>query len=362
MGRDLTLYTKNATREELCEYLKGLGFVPTNHLWKWPEGTRNFSWFDFEDYRSIDGVSADVYPPEKEDGIEQSCKWALHVRNLYSASWHDVRMLNQVLKGARKRFGGTIMGDYGKNRYAPLWNDESTPMSRGVSSVFSYVTNQISAVKYALPAASVGVDVSKETRDNHEIVELMRSLDPARVIYNGLVLFAVAMFEYFFSRVFQVLIRYDEFALEKRKSHRRSMTRKKSGRVVSHLRFNVVADLRQNATPRPQRRKALSVDKARVQHDKPGCPRAVDDFLSEQRLPHPRSALYRIHRLAASKRDLYQLIRPGPLCLPSDKYLSHLRAPPGSPVAKQPSGPPPCDWRFRSSRRYAAGGCRRCTD
>ena len=43
------------------------------------------------------------------------------------------------------------------------------------------------------------------------------------MIYNGLVPFAVAMFEFFFSQAFQILIAYDEFALEKIKSHRQKV-------------------------------------------------------------------------------------------------------------------------------------------
>jgi hypothetical protein len=54
------------------------------------------------------------------------------------------------------------------------------------------------------------------TRD---FIELMDSFDPSRVIYNGLVPFAVSMFEYFFSQVFRVLITYDDFACRKKQSH-----------------------------------------------------------------------------------------------------------------------------------------------
>jgi hypothetical protein len=50
-------------------------------------------------------------------------------------------------------------------------------------------------------------------------LELTKSFALARVIYNGLVPFAVSMFEYFFSQVFRVLIAYDTHALEKRATH-----------------------------------------------------------------------------------------------------------------------------------------------
>jgi len=219
MGRDLTLYPQSATKKQLKEYLEGLGFEKCGHFWDWPKGTLNYAWFDYDDFKSIDGVSADIYPVSGDDVNITGNEWALHVRNVYSASWHDVKMLNDVLKGARKLFGGTIIGDYGKNRYAPLWEDSSTPISRGVSAIYQHVYRELSAVKHALPEPSMkNLPNTDEKLD--DFLEFTKSLDPSRVIYNGLVPFAVAMFEYFFSQVFQVLIAYDEFALTKRQSYK----------------------------------------------------------------------------------------------------------------------------------------------
>lgn len=221
MGRDLTLYPQKASRTDLKDYLEGLGFAKCKHFWDWPAGTLNYAWFDERHFRSIDGVSADIYPVEGEDAAVTGNPWALHVRNLYSASWYDVKMLNDVLRGARKHFGGTIKGDYGTNRYAPLWPDESTPISRGVSAIYQRVDRELSAVKYALPSScqsSPMVDASDKKM--HDFVEFTKSLDPVRVIYNGLVPFAVAMFEYFFSQAFKVLIAYDPIAVERRSNHK----------------------------------------------------------------------------------------------------------------------------------------------
>lgn len=217
MGRDLTLYPGKASRSDLKAYLEALEFRRCKHFWDWPQGTLNYSWFDDRDFRSIDGVSADIYPVSGEEINVTGNEWALHVRNLYSASWYDVKMLNDVLRGARKLFGGTIKGDYGTNRYAPLWEDDSTPISRGVSAIFDRVDRDLRAVRSALPDSVVRLP-SVESADAkvRDILEYTNSLDPARVIYNGLVPFAVSMFEYFFSQVFKVLISYDSYALEKR--------------------------------------------------------------------------------------------------------------------------------------------------
>ena len=160
----------------------------------------------------MDGVSADVYPVlDEELGITGN-PWALHLRNVYSASWHDVKMLNDVLRGARKLFGGTIKGDYGTNRYAPLWEDKSTPISRGVSAIFQHVDQALASLKYALPDAQMALPAVEPTdKKMHDFVVFTESRDPSRIIYNGLVPFAVSMFEYFFSRVFRVLIAYDPY-------------------------------------------------------------------------------------------------------------------------------------------------------
>ncbi len=219
MGRDVTLYPKRATKKQLKDYLESLDFEKCDHFWDWPNGTLNYSWFDCGDFKSIDGVSADIYPVSGEELNISGNTWALHVRNVYSASWYDVKMLNDVLRGARKQFGGTIQGDYGTNRYAPLWEDNSTPISRGVSAIYQHIERDLSAVKYALPNPSISHPPQTGEKID-DFIEYTKSLDPSRVIYNGLVPFAVSMFEYFFSQIFQVLIAYDKFALEKRKSHK----------------------------------------------------------------------------------------------------------------------------------------------
>ena len=112
MGRDIVLYPREATKKQLKDLVESLGFRRCKHLWKWPEGTLNYAWFDYQDFKSVDGVSADIYPVTAEENKYSDCGWALHVRNLYSASIFDVKMLNHLIRRARKTFGGTIVGDY----------------------------------------------------------------------------------------------------------------------------------------------------------------------------------------------------------------------------------------------------------
>lgn len=222
MGRDVTLYPKKATKDDLKKYLEQLGFEKCKHLWDWPKGTLNYSWYDYDDFKSIDGVSADIYPVSGEHLELTGNKWAIHVRNLYSASWHDVKMFNDVLRGARRRFGGTIKGDYGTNRYAPLWEDDSTPISRGISAIYCHVKKEISSIRYALPEPSIQLPKPADKKLD-DFIAATQSMDPCRVLYNGLVPFAVSMFEFFFSQAFQVLIKYDPSALKKRATYKQKL-------------------------------------------------------------------------------------------------------------------------------------------
>jgi hypothetical protein len=235
MGRDLTLYPKKATKEQLRGYLKNLGFEKCGHLWDWPKGTLNYYWFDTHEFKSIDGVSADIYPASKEEIDITGNEWALHLRNLACSSWHDVYMLNQTLRGARKAFGGEIRGDYGKNRYAPLWEDKSTPISRGLSGIYQHVKQKICAVEYAIPDP-LFPHPPLTGRKIDELIEYNKKQDPSRVIYNGLVPFAISMFEFFFSQAFQLLIAYDNFALNKRDSFKEKID------------FKTVIDIQNNKT------------------------------------------------------------------------------------------------------------------
>ena len=60
-------------------------------------------------------------------------------------------------------------------------------------------------------------------KEDEDIVKMMNSFDPRRVLYNGLVPFLISMLEYFFSETFQVLIKYDKFAQNKKAEHRQKV-------------------------------------------------------------------------------------------------------------------------------------------
>jgi hypothetical protein len=217
MGRDLTIYPIKATKVQLRELIESHGFTRCKHLWDWPKGTLNYSWFESRDFLSIDGVSADIYPISVEERRYTKNEWAVHVRNVYSASVYDVKKLNTVLKDIRQKYGGTIKGDYGTNKYAPLWEDDSTPISRGVTFVVNHVNREIKSLLFAMPESSMKYPEQDDKNDS--LIEIMKSMDPIRVVYNAFVPFIISAFEYFFSQTFQILLKYDDKAIEKMTSY-----------------------------------------------------------------------------------------------------------------------------------------------
>jgi hypothetical protein len=219
MGRDLRLYPKNAGKAELVSFIKSFDKIQTSsHLWDWPKGTIHFFWFDDTDYRSTTGVEITIYPVQDSERSLRSSEWAIHVRNTYSATWHDVEMLNRILRTGRKKFGGDIFGDYGKNRYAPLWDDASTPISRGFAWVYSMAHGNIRATLHALPSE---LDIPK---GDAKLESILKSNDPSRVIYNGLVPFLISVLEFYLKNIFLIALKYDPNAQDKIEDLRREVS------------------------------------------------------------------------------------------------------------------------------------------
>ena len=210
MGIDITLYPEKASRKELRNYILSLNFEKARAILDWPTGTLTYSWFEYDDFKSITGISVNIYPTLKEELDITGNEWSLHFRALIHASWYDREMLNNTLRGARKLFGGKFYGDYGINRYIPLGNDNSTPISRGISRFYENILLKIQSIKHSLPEPIIK---SSHITDK-SLREFTEAMDPSRIIYNALIPFNVAIIEYFFSNIFKVLIKYDEYAIE----------------------------------------------------------------------------------------------------------------------------------------------------
>lgn len=212
MSIEIILYPKNATKRAICAYLKPLNYYECSHLWSWPSGSRHFHWFSEIEFESFDGVEATVFPLKGEEKTKHpDCTWALHTRTRASASVADKMYQNETIRNCRKKFGGSFYNDwYGTNRYTPHRIDSRDAVSRGIYLSYEQVSQQISAVRFTLPESNR----SFENLIGTPAEDLARA-DPARVLYNALVPFAVAALEHFFSQCFRIMLANDPNAQEK---------------------------------------------------------------------------------------------------------------------------------------------------
>jgi len=210
MSVEIILHPRNATRDQLKQFLEHRGYTRTEHLWDWPKGSLNYHWFDRSDFRSFDGVEATIYPPTDDENVKKlgQCDWALHTRTRSSGSVADKQEQNETIRAARQKFGGSFYNDWnGKDRYTPVHEDGRDAPARGIYLAYELVKHNIRAVRFVLPEPHKGLQELVGSK-----LESLATLDPTRVLYNALVPFAVAALEHFFSQTFKILLRYDSSA------------------------------------------------------------------------------------------------------------------------------------------------------
>lgn len=224
MGIDMTFYPKKATKNQLVTLAKSLGFVcQSDYFHTNPKGSTQLFWFENKDFLSEDGNILTIYPVSDDESISNVSKWAVHLRARIWASIYDVKHMNLTLRTFRKQFGGTFTGDYGTNKYIPLWEDSSTPISRGIEGVWGRIDGELSSLKFAIKNAVK--PLIQQTNDKaNKFAAFTEQLDPTRTLYNALIPFIISAFESFFSRVFQILIKYDNKAIEKMESYKQSVS------------------------------------------------------------------------------------------------------------------------------------------
>ena len=212
MSIEVTLHPEMSDKRGLQALLVEFGFERCSHLWNWSEGSLHFHWFSDVEYQSYDGVEATIFAPtEALDEGSRPCAWALHTRTRASASPADREQQNQIVRAARKRFGGAFYNDSaGKNRYTRIEDDGRDAPSRGLFLAYESVCDSVSAVQYALPDPTPDLERLVGTD-----LEPFAEVDPQRVLYNALVPFALAAVEHFLSRSFKILLQFNPKARER---------------------------------------------------------------------------------------------------------------------------------------------------
>ena len=215
MSIEVSIHPTRSSRDELKKLVRELGFTPSGHLWDWPKGSLHFHWFDEVDYQSFDGVEATICPPSEDaKATLGNCTWDLHTRTRASASPADKEQQNNLIRLARARFGGSFYNDwFGRNRYTKVTPDARDAPTRGIYLAYEFVTDNIRAVRFALPEPQKSLERLVGTK-----LEPLSHADPARVLYNALVPFTVAALEHFFSRCFKILLHYEP-EVQKRLQH-----------------------------------------------------------------------------------------------------------------------------------------------
>ncbi len=197
--------------------LRERGFQPCGHLWDWPKGSLHFNFFEDKDFLSYDGVEATISPPSEDRTKELGpCEWALHIRTRASASPYDKYLQDELVREARRRYGGSFYNDWrGRNRYNNTPSDGRDAVARGIFLVYERVTTKLSMVSLSLPDGGMGLN--KEPQDDYGkmVVETLLQNDPARSLYNAVIPFIVACIEHFFQSSFKILLQYGSGTNEK---------------------------------------------------------------------------------------------------------------------------------------------------
>ena len=218
MSVEIWNFPRTATKKELIALLKELGFkIGENLFWRGPSGTIHLFWAETEDYKSISGVDASVFPLD-QDGKKawnSTNDWSLRTRTSIWASSFDKEYQNRTVRTIRKAFGGSFYNDhFGHNRYIVIDRESSTPASRGIYGVLTRLEGELDSLEHALPEEQVESLITPrgeitEGNDETGILQYARQHDPSRVVYNALVPFLVAVLEHFFRETFEILLKYD---------------------------------------------------------------------------------------------------------------------------------------------------------
>lgn len=147
MSIEIWQFPKSATRDELIDTIKALGFtVGENLFWPGPKGTINLFWSEAIDFKSTSGVDASIFPLDDEgkEAWNSTNDWAVRTRTSIWASSFDLDHQNNTVRTIRKKFKGSFHNDhYGNNRYNVIEKVKSTPASRGIYSVLERLEGEL---------------------------------------------------------------------------------------------------------------------------------------------------------------------------------------------------------------------------
>ncbi len=219
MSVEITLYTKKATKTGLTRFLDENGFQKVDHVIEEMNNDDNlhFMWFGFENHESMVGVEATVIKVDDSDKKEHKCSdWILHTRTRAGGSYEDKEKQNEIIRIARKQFGGSFYNDwYGTNRYIDLDDYEKLhPHEKAIFNIKENAFEKLYQIINCLDSYSNPMSEHLQNIGDGMLGKLLKSKDPSITLYNGLIPFLVSVIEYFFGETFVNFITYDSSARE----------------------------------------------------------------------------------------------------------------------------------------------------
>lgn len=221
MSLEITLYPKSTTKNKLVNLIKEQGFRKSEHLLDYLDGKDknrlHFGWFGIKNYESFAGVEVTILKATKNEIEEYSCtNWILHTRTKSHGSRIDKSKQNELIRKARKLFGGTFYNDwYGTNRYTKLDDyDKMSAPERGLCLMYENLYNKLWRLKNCLISYENPLSNTFLSMGNDKFSTEIKKHDPSIILYNSMLPFIVSLIEYFFKETFEVLIKYDENAKE----------------------------------------------------------------------------------------------------------------------------------------------------
>jgi hypothetical protein len=215
MSVEITLYAKRSTKAGLIEFLSKNKFQKARHYideLNTPEYI-GYMWFGFENYESTTGVEATVIKASEEDKKKYNCSdWILRTRTLASGSFEDKQKQNEIIRIARKQFGGTFHNDwYGTNTYTNLAHYRKfSPLEKGISIIANNSLEKLSQIRNCIIGYRNEMSETLANIKPESMRAMLVSKDPSIVLYNSLMPFLVSIMEYFFGQIFANYIKYNE--------------------------------------------------------------------------------------------------------------------------------------------------------
>jgi len=219
MSIEITLYTKKATKSRLIKYLRDHDFYKVKHFIDSfnDENNLHYMWFGSKNNESTAGVESTIIKVDNDLKKQFKCSdWILHTRTKYNGSFEDKAKQNEIIKSARKQFGGTFYNDgYGTNRYIDL-NDypRFQPHEKAISNIRENALEKLFQITNSVENYENPLSDHLQSINIPALKDLLKTKDPSVTLYNSLIPFLVSVIEYFFGEIFIAIIRYDPVAKE----------------------------------------------------------------------------------------------------------------------------------------------------